>query len=90
MAYFLAATQREDEAAEFVRKAADAARLVTDPARRPSRIFFPGIIQLRLGDLAGYRATCKALADLPFATASDLTKVQTIWTWCVGPDALRI
>jgi tetratricopeptide (TPR) repeat protein len=50
--------------------------------------FYLGITQLRLGDQAGYRAACKALAELPFSTASDNTKVLTILTWCYGPDAL--
>jgi tetratricopeptide (TPR) repeat protein len=89
IAYFLILTDREDEAAELVRKAVDNAKLITDPAWSAQALLGLALIQPRLGDAAGYRATCKALLDVDFAAASDLTKVQTIWAWLVAPDALE-
>jgi tetratricopeptide (TPR) repeat protein len=88
MAYYLVATQREDEAPELAREAADAAKLLTDPVASAQAHFALALLQARLGEHAGYRETCQALLDVDFASASDLTKVQTIWAWCVAPDAL--
>ncbi len=90
IADFLAANERSDQAAEFVRKATQtlAAGRVTDAAQSAEACFYVGLLQLRLGDHAGYRATCKALADLPFTTASDSTKGNTILVWILAPDAL--
>ena len=88
MACYLALTGREDKAPELAREAADAAKLVTDPAGSAQAHFALALFQPRLGDLAGYRAACKELLDVDFATASDPTRVQTIWAWCIAPDAL--
>ena len=52
------------------REAADAAKLVTDPAGWAQARFALALLQARLGDQAGYRATCTALLDVDFATAS--------------------
>jgi tetratricopeptide (TPR) repeat protein len=89
IADFLVATERKDQAAEFVRKATlAAARRVTDAAQSAEACFYLGLMQLRVGDHDGYRATCKALADLPFTTASDPTKGNTVLVWILAPDAL--
>ena len=45
--------------------------------------------QLRLDDEAGYRATCKAMADLPIESADDLTTLRWTNTLCMWPDALE-
>jgi tetratricopeptide (TPR) repeat protein len=88
LAHFMANTQQEHEAVQFVRQAADTAKLLTDSAASAQALYGIGIIQARLRDAAGYRATCKALVDVDFASASDKTKVQTIFTWCLAPNAL--
>jgi tetratricopeptide (TPR) repeat protein len=87
-AYFLAHTHREDEAAECVRKAADIAKHVTDPVLSVSVLWAMTPVQLRIGDHAGYRETCKALVEVPVADADDLTKARQIFAWVHGPDAL--
>jgi serine/threonine protein kinase/Tfp pilus assembly protein PilF len=88
MAYYLVATQREGEATELAREAADAAKLVTDPAGSAQAHHVLALLQARLGDFTGYREACKALLDVDFASASDVTKVQTILAWILAPDAL--
>jgi tetratricopeptide (TPR) repeat protein len=46
------------------------------------------LAQLRLGDKAGYRATCKALVDLPVQSWDDVMRSRPIWPLCLAPDAL--
>jgi TolA-binding protein len=43
---------------------------------------------LHAGDQAGYRATCKALVELPVDSIDDETKVRQIHAWTLAPDAL--
>ena len=88
LAYFLAHTHREDAAAECVRKAAEYATRITDPVQSVTVLWAMAPLQLRMGDHAGYRETCKALVDVPVADADDLTKARRIFTWSFGPDAL--
>jgi tetratricopeptide (TPR) repeat protein len=88
MAYYLIATQREDRVPELAREAADAAKLVTDPAAKAQAHFALALLQARLDDLTGYREACQALLDVDFANASDVTKVQTVLAWILAPDAL--
>ena len=83
------ATHREQEAAEFVRKAALRTTQLTEPVDLVAALWITALLQLRLGDEAGYRETCKALVDVPVASADELTKMRTITTWCFGPDALE-
>jgi non-specific serine/threonine protein kinase/serine/threonine-protein kinase len=59
-----------------------------DPATSANALYSIALMQLRLGDEAGYRATCKALIDLPDYDANVVTKSRTIWTPCLAPDAL--
>jgi tetratricopeptide (TPR) repeat protein len=87
-AVFLVATNREHEAAEFVRKAAVRTKKLTEPVDLVAALWMTALLQLRLDDEAGYRETCKALADVPVANADELTKMRTVTTWCYGPDAL--
>jgi serine/threonine protein kinase len=46
------------------------------------------LAQLRLGDKAGYRATCKALVDLPVQSWDDVLRSRPIWPLCLAPSAL--
>jgi tetratricopeptide (TPR) repeat protein len=89
LALLLASTHREDEAAEYVRKAAEAARRVKEPADLVNALGVTAIAQLRLGDQSGYRATCNALVDVPIAGADDLSNGRAISAWSLGPDALE-
>jgi serine/threonine protein kinase len=87
-AMFLVVTNREQEAAEFVRKATLRAQRLTEPVELVAALWIKGLLQLRLGDEAGYRETCQALVDVPVNKADELTKMRTVTTWCYGPDAL--
>ena len=75
-AMFLVATNREQEAAEFVRKAALRATQLTEPVDLVAALWIKALLQLRLGDETGYRETCKALVDVPVASADELTKMR--------------
>jgi serine/threonine protein kinase len=88
IAYFFAATNREQHATELVRNAALHVSNNTDPSALADGLYYAAVAQLRLGDIAGYRATCKALVDVPFATIVGVTKSRPVWTPCIGPGAL--
>jgi tetratricopeptide (TPR) repeat protein len=89
LAYFLASTHREDEAAKFVRKAAHNAKLVTnDPVASATTLWLLAAAQVGVGDDDGYRETCKALADVPVDSLDDLMKVRQNFAWSFAPDAL--
>jgi tetratricopeptide (TPR) repeat protein len=45
--------------------------------------------QLHVGDQAAYRATCKAIVELPVADLDDETKSRQIYAWTIAPDALE-
>jgi tetratricopeptide (TPR) repeat protein len=64
------------------------AKRQTDSAATRDALYHVALIQLRLGDNAGYRATCKALINMPDDSANVATKWRAIWTPCVAPDAL--
>jgi tetratricopeptide (TPR) repeat protein len=89
MAYFLAATHREEEAAKVARRAAHATQGFTTPLQFLYVDHLIAIAQLRAGDEAGYRATCKALAEVPFDNVDDLMKARQIITCCFAPDSLE-
>jgi tetratricopeptide (TPR) repeat protein len=88
-AFFLVATHREQEAAEYVRKAALSAKRLADPVELANALRSIALAQLRLDDKAGYRATCKAMADLPIDSADDLTKLRWIVTLCMAPEPFQ-
>jgi tetratricopeptide (TPR) repeat protein len=87
-AVLLAATHREDEAAESARKATLYANRITHPVELVNALYYLAIAQLRLGDEAGYRATCKALVNVPTAGVDDHSKWRAHWACCLAPDAL--
>jgi tetratricopeptide (TPR) repeat protein len=89
VAYFLAYTHRENEAAELMRKAADYVKRITDPVDSVPTLGVLALIKLRVNDVAGYRENARALADVPVDSADDLTKVRSINLSCCGPDALE-
>jgi tetratricopeptide (TPR) repeat protein len=89
LAYFFACAHRDKEAAEFVGKAALNAKRLTDPAALADALYYVALMQLRLGDEAGYRATCKALVDLPDFSAGVVAKARPIWTSCLASHALE-
>jgi hypothetical protein len=89
IAYFLTATHREEEAAEFVRKAALNVNRITDPAALANSLYYLALMQLRLGDETGYRVSCKALVDLPDYTADAAVQSRPIWTSCLASKSLE-
>ena len=86
---FSVATHRNDEAAELVRKAALYGKCARNPNESVSILWAIAISQLYVGDDAGYRATCKALADLPVDDLDDLNKARQILTWSLAPNAIE-
>jgi tetratricopeptide (TPR) repeat protein len=89
LADFLARTHREREAAEFLSQAALHTKRISDPANLVATLGALATLWLKLGDEAGYREICKALLDVPVTSAHDLTKVQSIFTWCMAPNAFE-
>jgi tetratricopeptide (TPR) repeat protein len=87
-ALYLAATHREEEAAELVRKAAVDAKRLTDPVELENGLFFLALAQLRLCDEAGYRGSCRALANVPDRGGDSARGWPAFLIWCLGPDAL--
>lgn len=88
LADYLGCTGRKDEAAKFIRKAALNARRTTKPFDTALAHYFIALIQARLGDVAGYRETCKALVNMPISNTDDFTRGRTILTWCHLEGAL--
>jgi tetratricopeptide (TPR) repeat protein len=89
LAHYFGCTQRADEAAKFLRKAALSANRVAEPAELATALYWTALVQIRLGDTAGYRETCKALVDVPIASGDDIAKAGMILTWCHAPKALE-
>jgi serine/threonine protein kinase/tetratricopeptide (TPR) repeat protein len=46
------------------------------------------LMQLRLGDKSGYRATCKTLVNVPLDKLTGKFIARPVWTPCIGPGAL--
>jgi tetratricopeptide (TPR) repeat protein len=78
---------RPHAAAEFVRKARLNAERLTDPNAFADAHYLVAAAQLWLGDKAGYRATCKALVDLPVRSANDLRDTRIV-TPCLAENAV--
>jgi serine/threonine protein kinase len=87
-AYFLTSTQREEEAAAFVRKVANYADHSTDKASSIYEHCMLALMQLRLADYAGYRRTCKAILDLPMTNAEEELKWRAVWALSIAPDSI--
>jgi serine/threonine protein kinase len=52
-------------------------------------LYLVALAQLRLGDKAGYRTTCKALVDVPVQSWDDVLRSRPIWPLCLAPNALN-
>jgi serine/threonine protein kinase len=61
---------------------------VPDRAALAEAHYYVALMQLQVGDKAGYRATSKALVELPVDSANLSTIWRPIWTSCLAPDAL--
>jgi serine/threonine protein kinase/tetratricopeptide (TPR) repeat protein len=85
---FSLATNHREEAAKLVRTAALFTNRITDPADLANALHWNALAQLRVGDKAAYRATCRALVDLPAQNVDDVARSRPIWTPCLAPDAL--
>jgi serine/threonine protein kinase len=91
-AWNLAEQNRYAEAEACVREAVSIyQKLDSNPQGTGSlanALYVMALAQLRLGDKAGYRATCKAVVDLPVRSWNDATRSRPIWVPCLAPDAL--
>jgi serine/threonine protein kinase len=91
-AWNLGAQSRYAEAEACVREAASIyQKLDSNPQVSSSlanALYLMALAQLRLGDKAGYRATCKALVDLPVQSWDDVLRSRPIWPVCLAPSAL--
>jgi tetratricopeptide (TPR) repeat protein len=88
IAHYLTTIHREQEAAEFLRKATLNTERLTDPNDSANALYYIAVAQARLGDKAGYRSTCKVLGELPFNKLVGVTKSRPIWTLCLAPHAV--
>jgi serine/threonine protein kinase len=84
-AYFSATNQRQEEAADFLRKSTLALERVPDPADSVNSLYLIAIMQLRLGDEVGYRESCAAMFRVPPGSRNDSTELRRAWIWCLGP-----
>jgi serine/threonine protein kinase len=82
------APNEKEEAAKLIRNAALITKHMTDPAELANALHWIALTQLQVGDQAAYRATCRALVDLPLQNADDVARSRPIWTPCLAPDAL--
>jgi tetratricopeptide (TPR) repeat protein len=87
IACYLAKMGWKDEANVVLQKAMIYAQRLTASNASAITLYGLAVAQARLGDKAGYRATCKALVELPPGDASDLTKSKPIWSPSLTPDA---
>jgi serine/threonine protein kinase len=86
-AYFSATNQRQKEAADLLHKAVLATKGVRDPAYSVNALYYVAIVQLRLGDKAGYEESCAAMLEVPPGSGNDSTEFRRAWIWCLGPHA---
>jgi tetratricopeptide (TPR) repeat protein len=64
------------------------AKRITNPNELADALYYVAVAQARVGDAAGYRATCQALIELPLDKLEGLTKSRPIWTPCIAPNSL--
>jgi tetratricopeptide (TPR) repeat protein len=89
-AYLSATQQRQEEAAEFLRKATLATQQVHDSAYSVNALYYLAFVQLLLGDDAGYRKSCEEMLRVPTDSGNDATELRRCWIWCLGPHANEI
>jgi serine/threonine protein kinase len=88
-AHFLATTHRQKEAEAFIHKAVLAAERGLDTSVSADYLRILALVQLRLGDEAGYRETCAALVRAAGTDSADIVRVALPWTYGLGPHALE-
>jgi tetratricopeptide (TPR) repeat protein len=84
-AYFSATNQRQEEANDFLRKAAVAIERVRDPAQSLNALYLLAMARMRLGDEAGYRQLCATMLQIPGSRGNDSIGMRRAWIWCLGP-----
>jgi tetratricopeptide (TPR) repeat protein len=90
IAYYLSATERAQQAVDYVDRASATAKTLTDPTDLALSWYYVALMQARLGDTAGYRATCKTMVGLPLSEiVSPGGKGRLIVTLCFLPGALE-
>jgi tetratricopeptide (TPR) repeat protein len=93
-AYYYATIGREEEAAEYLRRATLAQQRLRKPFDSLGALQFIALARLRVGDKAGYREACRVLADPPArftkkdSFLSDELEQGRIYVCCLGPDAV--
>jgi tetratricopeptide (TPR) repeat protein len=88
-AYYLSATDRAQQAADYVGRASANAKRLTDPTFLADSLYYVALMQARLGDTAGYRATCETIVKVPISEIVPLGKSRPIVTPCLLPGALE-
>jgi serine/threonine protein kinase/Tfp pilus assembly protein PilF len=88
LAYHLTATERS-QAVDYVDRASASARTLTDPTFLAGSLYYVALMQARLGDTAGYRATCETIVSLPMSEIESPGKKRPIETSCLLPGALE-
>jgi serine/threonine protein kinase len=86
-AYYLGTNHQEDVATEFIKKAGLNAQRVSESNASAEALYYVALVQLRLGNDAGYRATCKSLLEVPYGHLNS-AKWRPIWTPCLAPNSL--
>jgi serine/threonine protein kinase len=89
VAYYLTATDRLQQAADYVDRAARNAKRLTDPTWLADSLYYVALVQARLGDTAGYRATCETIVKVPLSQILPPGRLRPIVTPCLLPGALE-
>ena len=84
-AYFSVTHQRQEEAADLLRRAALAVERVQDPAQSLNALYYLAMARMRLGDEAGYRQVCATMLQTPGSRGNDSIGMRRAWIWCLGP-----
>jgi tetratricopeptide (TPR) repeat protein len=89
VAYYLSATNRAQQAADYVRRTARIGKRLSHPGAMAKVLYYIALMQARLGDTAGYRATCTKMVALPFSEIEPRGKSRPIVALCLLPGALE-
>jgi tetratricopeptide (TPR) repeat protein len=88
IASYLITDERQVEAVHFLSSVSRSAQELTVPDILANALYFIALSQARVGDKAGYRATCKVLIGVPLDKLNGSLKARPIWTPCIAPGAL--
>jgi serine/threonine protein kinase len=89
VAYYLSATDRAQQAADYVVRASASTKRQTDPSALADSLYYVALLQARLGDTAGYRATCETIVKVPISEIVPQGRLRPIVTPCLLPGALE-